>query len=126
MNILAPGFVDPLAIASAFIMHTGNRKDNLTAAQKELVEHPISKIVILFGLFYISTRNLLWSIILLILYYVLIYVLLNETHPMNVLSKNWLIEKGYILNTNTNTNLSNWKLIDMYYRNHEHMTNFMS
>ena len=124
MNILAPGFVDPLAIASAFIMHTGNRKDNLTAAQKELVEHPISKIVILFGLFYISTRNLLWSIILLILYYVLIYVLLNETHPMNVLSKNWLIEKGYILNTNTN--LSNWNLIDMYYRNHEHMTNFMS
>ena len=123
MNILAPGFVDPLAIASAFIMHTGNRKDNLTAAQKELVEHPISKIVILFGLFYISTRNLLWSIILLILYYVLIYVLLNETHPMNVLSKNWLIEKGYILNTNTN--LSNWNLIDMYYRNHEHMTNFM-
>ena len=123
MNILAPGFIDPLAIASAFIMHTGNRKDNLTAAQKELVEHPISKIVILFGLFYISTRNLLWSIILLILYYVLIYVLLNETHPMNVLSKNWLIEKGYILNTNTN--LSNWNLIDMYYKNHEHMTNYM-
>ena len=123
MNILAPGFVDPLAIASAFIMHTGNRKDNLTAAQKEIVEHPISKIIILFGLFYISTRNLLWSIILLILYYVLIYVLLNETHPMNILSKSWLMEKGYILKTDSN--YSNWNLIDMYYKNHEHMTNYM-
>ena len=119
MNGIVPGFVDPLAIASAFIMHTGNRKDNLTNAQKELVDHPLSKLVILFGLFYITTRHLMWSIILLILYYVLIYVLLNETHPMNVLSPKWLVDKGYIQEHTP----SKWNLIDLYFNNHEHMTN---
>ena len=119
MNGIIPGFVDPLAIASAFIMHTGNRKDNLTAAQKEIVDHPLSKLIILFGLFYITTRNLKWSCILLLLYYVLVYVLLNETHPMNVLSPKWLVDKGYI---EENT-LSKWNLIDLYFKNHEYMTN---
>ena len=33
----------------------------------EIVDHPISKLVILFGLFYITTRSLMWSIILIIL-----------------------------------------------------------
>lgn len=117
--IPAPGFVDPLALASAFIMHTGNRKDNLTSAQKEIIEHPVSKLVILLGLFYITTRNLMWSVILVILYYVLIFVLFNETHPMNILSPKWLSNKGYILETDA----SNWNLIDIYFRNHEHMTN---
>jgi hypothetical protein len=118
MSGILPGFVDPLAIASAFIMHTGNRKDNLTAAQKEIIDHPISKMVILLGLFYITTRNIKWSVILLLLYYVLIYVLLNETHPMNILSYKWLANKGYI-----ETNPSNWNLIDLYLKNHEHFTN---
>jgi hypothetical protein len=112
------GFVDPLVLASAFIMHAGNRKDNLTDAQKEIVDHPVSKLIILLGLFYISTRNLMWSLILLILYYVLIYVLLNETHPMNILSQKWLFDKGYI----TEPSLSNWNIIDIYFKNHEHMT----
>ena len=119
MNGIVPGFVDPLAIASAFIMHTGNRKDNLTAAQKEIVDHPISKMIILFGLFYITTRNLMWSAILIVLYYVLIFVLLNETHPMHVLSPKWLQDKGYI----SENTPSKWNLIDLYFKNHEHMTN---
>ena len=119
MTTFIPGFVDPLAIASAFIMHTGNRKDNLTAAQKEIVDHPLAKMVILFGLFYITTRNLMWSVILIILYYTLIYVLFNETHPMNVLSPKWLIDKGYI----SETEPSKWNLIDLYFNNHESMTN---
>ena len=119
MSGFIPGFIDPFVIASTFIMHTGNRKDNLTAAQKEIIDHPISKLVILLGLFYITTRSIKWSIILLILYYVLIYVLLNETHPMNILSYKWLANKGYI----SDTSLSKWNLIDLYFKNHEQMTN---
>jgi hypothetical protein len=115
------GFIDPLAIASAFIMHAGNRKDNLTDAQKEIVDHPVSKLIILLGLFYISTRNLMWSLILLIVYYMLIYILLNEKHPMNILSQKWLVEKGYI----TEPTASNWNIIDIYFKNHEHMTNLL-
>ncbi len=118
MNGIIPPFVDPLAIASAFIMHTGNRKDNLTAAQKEIVDHPISKLIILWGLFYITTRNLKWSVILIILYYVLIFVLFNETHPMHILSHKWLVNRGFIEEPEP----SKWNLIDIYFKNHEHMT----
>ena len=114
-----PTFIDPLAIAASFLMHTGTRKDYLTPAQKEIVDHPMAKIIILFGLFYISTRNLMWSIILVLLYYVLINVLLNETHPMNVLSQNWLFKKGYIKEPTP----SKWNFIDMYFKNHEKFTN---
>ena len=67
---------------------------DLTAAQKQLVSHPISKIIILFAMFYVSTRNIWWSIILILTYIVVINMLLNEKHPFNIFSKRWLANNG--------------------------------
>ena len=117
MNI--PPGIDPFVLISAFIMHTGSRKDNLTDAQKDLVDHPVSKLTIILGLFYITTRNIKWSIILLLLYYVLIFVLLNEKHPMNILSYKWLLNKGYISDPST---WKSWNLIDIYIKKHTQLT----
>jgi hypothetical protein len=89
---------DFLAIASAFAMHAGSRHItfDLTKAQKELISHPVSKVLIMFGMFYISTRSLMWSIILLFVYFLSIHMLLNENHRMNIFSPSWLMAKGFI------------------------------
>lgn len=89
---------DFLAIASTFAMHAGSRHITfeLTKAQKELITHPVSKVLIMFGMFYISTRNLTWSVILLSVYFLSIHMLLNENHQLNVFSPSWLMAKGYI------------------------------
>ena len=85
-----------LSIASAFLMHTGSRHltFDLTDAQKALLAHPGSKLVIMFAMFYVSTRNFLWSLALIGLYFVAINILLNEHHRMNVFSPGWLAARG--------------------------------
>ena len=85
-----------LAIASAFLMHTGARHItfDLTDAQKALLSHPGSKLVIMLAMFYISTRNVLWSLVLICVYVVAVNVLLNEHHKLNVFSPGWLAGRG--------------------------------
>ena len=89
---------DLFSIASTFLMHVGSRHVNieLTAAQKKVLSHPVSKIAILFAMFYISTRSIMWSIILILTYVVIINMLLNEKHPLNVFSQRWLQTEGII------------------------------
>ena len=89
---------DMLAIAAAFIMHAGARhiSFDLTDAQKKLLSTPFSKAIILSALFYISTRSIKWTIVLLGLYFIVINMLLNETHPLNVFSPGWLLAQGFI------------------------------
>jgi hypothetical protein len=108
--------VDPLAIASAFLMHTGSRhiSFDLTNAQRALISHPISKMIIMFAMFYISTRQFLWSLVLLILYFVAINVLLNESHPLNMFSPSWLMSQGY---TDKFVDKNPEKTIEMYTKN---------
>ena len=107
---------DFLAIASAFAMHAGSRHItfDLTKAQKELITHPVSKILIMFGMFYISTRHLTWSIILLVVYFISIHMLLNENHQMNIFSPSWLMAKGFIERNSQET-----KYTDLYLKNLE-------
>jgi len=69
---------------------------NFTDAQKRLLNHPYGQLFILYAMFYISTRSLLVSAILIVLYLILINVLLNEKHPMNILSTKWLKSEGFI------------------------------
>lgn len=89
---------DMLAILAAFIMHSGARhiSFDLTDAQKKLLSTPFSKAVILAALFYISTRSIKWTIVLLGLYFIIINMLLNENHPLNVFSPDWLLSQGFI------------------------------
>lgn len=89
---------DPISIVSAFFMHVGARhiQLELTDAQRQLMSHPVTKYVILFAMFYVSTRSVLWSVVLLGAYFLMIYMLLNEKHPMNVLSRRWLQSRGFL------------------------------
>jgi len=101
----AGGFIykpDMFAIVASFLMHSGSRhlSFDLTDAQKKILAHPFSKAIIMFAMFYISTRNIKWSIILSITYFLLINMLLNENHPLNIYSKSWLVSQGFIKNEN--------------------------
>jgi hypothetical protein len=95
MNYI-PSSPDVLGIASAFLAQVGARHlvFNFSTAQKKLISHPITQSFILFGMFYLSTRKFVFAISLLILYYLLIFVLMNEQHPWNVISRQWLVSEG--------------------------------
>ena len=92
--------LDPVSIASTFLMHTGSRhlQLDLTEGQKRLVSHPIAKLCILFAMFYVSTRSIMWSFILMLLYVLTVNVLLNENHAWNILSRSWLLNNGFLAN----------------------------
>jgi hypothetical protein len=89
---------DIFGIASAFIMHSGSRhvSFDLTDIQKKLIAHPFSKFLILFAMFYVSTRSLYWSFLLLLFYFILVKMLLNEHHPLNVIPKTLLVQEGFL------------------------------
>jgi hypothetical protein len=105
---------DMLAIFAAFIMHAGARHITfeITDAQKKLLATPLGKAVILSALFYISTRSIKWTIILLGIYFICINMLLNENHPLNVLSPGWLQAQGFIKDNSTDKSYT-----DMYMKN---------
>lgn len=88
---------DLLSVASALFMHTGARHLNfdLTDAQRAIINRPIGKVAILFGMFYMSTRSILWSILLVGIYFLCVNMLLNENHPLNIFSVQWLQKEGY-------------------------------
>jgi hypothetical protein len=90
--------MDPFSVVAAFFMHVGSRhiQFDLTDAQKQLISYPSSRFIILLAMFYISTRSLLWSCLLLAAYILLIYMLLNEKHPLNVFSRSWLQAHGFL------------------------------
>lgn len=87
-----------LTVLSAFLLHTGSRhiQMDLTPAQKDIVAHPFVKKIILFCMFYLSTRSITWSVILIVAYFLLMQMLLNENHPLNLYSKMWLQKKGHV------------------------------
>ena len=84
----------------------------LTDAQKKLLSMPISKAVILAALFYISTRSIKWTIVLLALYFIVINMLLNENHPLNIFSPEWLLTQGFLQNNEVNKSYT-----DLYMKN---------
>jgi hypothetical protein len=49
--------------------------------------------LILLCMFFVSTKNLALSVILTIMFHLIIYVLLNETHKYHLLPKSWIVEK---------------------------------
>jgi hypothetical protein len=89
--------MDPVSIASTFLMHTGSRhlQMELTSGQKMLLSHPITKLCILGAMFYVSTRSILWSFVLIVMYVLTVNVLLNEKHSWNIFSRSWLQDHGF-------------------------------
>lgn len=89
--------VDPIAVFSAFATQVGARQltFDFTDAQKRLFASPWAQKVILFAMFYFSTRNLTIAVSLWVFYHLAVMVLLNERHPLNVLPRSWLRSEGF-------------------------------
>ena len=84
--------VDPIAVFAAFTTQVGARQLNFdfTDAQRRIFAMPATQKVILFAMFYFSTRNLKIALALWVFYHLAIWVLLNEDHPLNVLPRSWV------------------------------------
>lgn len=106
--------VDVMGMAAAFLTQVGARHLilNFSDVQKKLIAHPISQAFILFGMFYLSTRKITYSLSLVIVYYILVNVLINEQHPFNIIPRKWLISEGLIDGEEKSP-------IEMYYENIE-------
>ena len=111
MNTFVPGSPDVLSIASAFLAQVGARHlvFNFSDIQKKLITHPVAQSIILFGMFYLSTRRIIFAIGLLLVYYMFLFVLANEKHPLNIIPRSWLAQEGLFSYTKSPT--------DLYYEN---------
>jgi hypothetical protein len=83
---------------SALVSQVGGRHltFEFTSAQKRLLQHPYGQLFILYAMFYISTRSMILAAVLIVLYLILVNVLLNENHPLNILSRDWLKKEGFL------------------------------
>ena len=88
---------------------------DFTAAQKKLLQHPVSQSLILLFMFYSGSRNFILSILMVLSYYIIIFILLNEKHPLNIYSKEWLIKEGFVQSDSVNA------LKQVYYKNIDHL-----
>jgi len=103
--------LDPLLILSLVVMNIGAKflDIKLTDFQQKLIKNHLVQALILFSIVYIGTRDIIKSIIIVIMIYLLIYVLLNENHQFNIYSKRLLYNEGIIQNYNN--------IKDKYYLN---------
>jgi len=95
MDVLA---FDPILIISLILMQIGAKYLDLelTDFQKRLIKNNIVQTIILFGIVYIPVRNVIKTFLIVCLIYLIIYVLFNENHKMNIYSKKWLYNEGII------------------------------
>ncbi len=89
---------DPILMISLILMQIGAKYLDLelTEFQKKIIKNNFIQAIILFGIVYIPVRNVLKSIIIVCIIYLVIYVLFNENHKLNVYSKQWLYNEGII------------------------------
>jgi hypothetical protein len=69
---------------------------DFTDAQKKLLQHPVAQSLILLFMFYSGTRNFMLSVLMVVAYYAIVFVLLNEKHPLNIYSREWLVKEGFM------------------------------
>lgn len=111
-NILQ-GNVEPISILMLLLVQVGGRflKFELTKAQEKLIQNSIVQAIILFAIVFITTKNLITSILLVTLVHVCMHILFNENSRYNILSKKWL-QNEKLLKDDKLTSLK-----DIYYRN---------
>lgn len=95
MDVLA---FDPVLIISLVLMQVGAKYLDLelTDFQKKIIKNNFVQAVILFGIVYIPVRDVIKTTLIVALIYLIIYVLFNENHKLNVYSKKWLFNEGII------------------------------
>jgi hypothetical protein len=79
-------------------MQVGGRfmQFSLTDAQKKLIQNPVSQSVLMLFMFYAVSRKVVLSVAMVAVYYMVTYVLLNEKHVLNIYSRKWLREEGFL------------------------------
>lgn len=109
---------DMIGVVAAFLTQVGARHlvFNFSTVQQKLIAHPVAQAFILFGMFYLSTRRLVFALALLVTYYLLVFVLINEKHPLNVIPRHWLKSEGFL-------DADEKSPIEMYHENISRFTN---
>ncbi len=89
------GTLEPLSILFFIVVQIGGRylKIDLTPAQQKLINNSMFQSIILLSIIYVSTKKFTNSIIIVMVIYICIYVLFNENHKYNILSKKWLYDE---------------------------------
>lgn len=84
-----------LQCMSIFMFHLGSRFLVITPteAQKKILAHPATQMFILFCMFYMSTRNLYLALGMVSIYYIVLYVLTNEDHPLFAIPISWIRDR---------------------------------
>lgn len=108
--------MDISTAVAAFLMQVGARHISfeMTEAQRKMMQNPVIKGAILFAMFFVTTKSMAVSIALTLVYFAMIYVLLNEKHKYNIFSRPWLKENGFMKNESFEETL-----VDIYKQNIE-------
>ena len=111
MNTL--GTIEPISVLFLILVQIGGRylKIEFTNAQQRIINNPMFQAAILFAIIFMATKNILTSILIVIMVYLSVYVLFNENHKYNILSKKWLKNENFITDSNY------MSLKDIYLRN---------
>jgi len=98
--------IEPLSLMSIALIHIGSKylTLELTEQQKEMLKHPLSQIIILTAILYVSTKDIYKTLLLVVTIYLFIYVIFNENHPMSIIIPNNEIKKHYINSFNLEKN----------------------
>lgn len=96
------GTIEPISIFFMILVQIGGRylKIELTNAQQKIINNPIFQAIILFAIIFMATKNVLTSLLIVGIVYLCVYILFNEHHKYNILSRKWLENEKFITNTN--------------------------
>lgn len=80
--------IEPLSLMSIAMIHIGSKylSLELTPYQKEKLKHPIAQIMILTSIVYASTKDIYKTLIIVSTIYIFINIILNENHPLSIVS----------------------------------------
>jgi len=86
---------EPLSIITLILVQIGGRflKFDLTEVQQKLINHPVIQAAILLAMIFFTTKNLMVSILIVLVVFLFLYILLNENHKYNLLPRKWLLEE---------------------------------
>lgn len=79
------------------MIHIGSKylSLELTPYQKELLKHPASQTIILTSIIYASTKDIYKTLVIVATIYMFIYIILNEDHPMSIVTPDIDVKEIY-------------------------------
>ena len=101
---------------TTFVVQLGSRQIqySFTDAQQRMFKLPVIQVVIMYFIFFSSTRKWHIAMFLTCLYYILMFVLLNDKHPLNVLPRFWLRKEGFMKDNESDKKEVKYTIADAY------------